>query len=509
MNNDLIRIIDSYAISKKNHIAYHFKDKTNTYSDLKRYSDALAKHIDSMKLPRNKPIMVFGGKSFEMVATFIAVIKSGHSYIPVDVDSPDDRLTIINTISNPVAVIAVEELPIRLSGIPVISKNDLKQIFLEHVEYQVTHAVRSDQTVYIIFTSGTTGVPKGVEISYRNLRNFINWIIGSDFQLPDNLQMLQQPAYSFDLSVMSLYPTLFKGGTLYGLSKKVTDNFAVLFTTLPTMPINVWVSTPSFINICLLEPTFNSENYPNLTHFLFCGEELTVNVVKALKVRFPQAAVFNTYGPTEATVAMTQIKITDQILTEFDRLPIGYVMPRMHARIIDAKGKPVAIGVRGELQIFGDSVSHNGYLNNSEKTNKVFSMVHGQTAYRTGDIAMIHQDGLVQYYGRKDFQIKINGYRVELEEVATILNKVSYVKQSVVVPKYNTHQQISMLIAYVILTENHFKNGLDLTTAIKSQLKELVMPYMIPQRIIYRATLPLSANGKVDIKSMIIEANTQ
>ncbi|MCH4163970.1 MAG: D-alanine--poly(phosphoribitol) ligase subunit DltA [Lentilactobacillus diolivorans] len=509
MKTDLIDVIDSYAKTKPDDVVYHYNDQINTYLDLKHYSDALAKHLDEMRLPNNRPILVFGDKSFAMIATFLAVIKSGHSYIPVDVDSPDERLILINKIAQPVAVIAVDDLPVNLGEVPVISAPTLSDIFQQPVDYQVTHAVSDDQTFYIIFTSGTTGVPKGVEISYNNLLSFVTWIAGTDFNLPENLQMLQQPAYSFDLSVMSLYPTLFKGGTLHVLSKKMTDNFLVLFTALPTLSINVWVSTPSFINICLLEPSFNSTNYPQLKHFLFCGEELTTRTARMLKQKFPQAHIFNTYGPTESTVAITQVEITNEMINEFDRLPIGYIMPGMHARIIDDDGNPVLDGSQGELQIFGTSVSHNGYINNPEKTKKAFSIIHGQNAYRTGDIAKIRQDGLIQYFGRRDFQVKMNGYRIELEDVAILVGKQKYVKQTAVVPKYNAQHQVSVLIAYIVPNENHFNSELELTAAIKRDLKESMMSYMIPQKIIYRKSLPLSKNGKIDIKSMINEANSQ
>lgn len=227
-----------------------------------------------------------------------------------------------------------------------------------------------------------------------------------------------------------------------------------------------------------------------------------------LKKKFPKAHVFNTYGPTEATVAMTQIEITDEVIQKFDRLPIGYVKNGMHIRIIDDDGHVVSDGTQGELEIYGSSVSK-GYINNPEKTKRVFSTLNDQPAYKTGDVATVRQDGLIQYYGRKDFQVKINGYRVELEDVAILVDKQKYVKQSVVVPKYNAQHQVSMLIAYIVPNENHFNNELDLTAAIKSDLKNSMMSYMIPQKIIYRKSLPLSPNGKVDIKSVINEVNSK
>lgn len=505
---DLIDTIDSYAKSNGDKVVYNYDGQQNTYAELKSYSDALAEHIDAMGLPINQPIIVFGGKSFDMIAAFIGVIKSGHSYIPVDVNSPKERLTMINAIAKPVAAIAVSELPAELPDIPVINQTELEQVFLERVDYHLTHAIHGDQTYYIIFTSGTTGVPKGVQISYRNLQSFVEWMVGDEFKLPVDLQMLQQPAYSFDLSVMSLYPTLFRGGTLHALSKKTTDNFIVLFTALRSLPINVWVSTLSFVDICLLESTFDQDHYPNLTHFLFCGEELTHQTAVSLKKRFPAAHVFNTYGPTESTVAITQVEITQAILEKDDRLPIGYMKPEMHARIVNDQGQALPEGDKGELVIYGTSVSK-GYINNPEKNAQAFYQINGQNAYRTGDITTMEKGGLLRYFGRKDFQIKLNGFRIELEDVSGIISKEEHIKQAVVVPKYNSQHTVSMLIAYIVPEENDFKTDLELTSAIKKNLAGMMMAYMIPQKLVYRKTLPLSTNGKIDIKAVISEVNTQ
>lgn len=508
MTESLIDQIDSYAISDGSKIAYHYENQQNTYGELKAYSDALAEHIDAMGLPINQPIIVFGGKSFEMIATFIGVVKSGHAYIPVDVNSPKERLEMINKIAEPVAVIAVADLPVAMPNVPTISKAELDQIFLERVNYHLTHAVSDDQTFYIIFTSGTTGVPKGVQISYNNLKSFVDWMVGDDFKLPTELQMLQQPAYSFDLSVMSLYPTLVRGGVLQVLSKKTTDNFIVLFTALRSLSINVWVSTPSFVDICLLESTFDQQHYPQLTHFLFCGEELTHQTAAALKKRFPDAHVFNTYGPTESTVAITQIEITNEILDTYDRLPIGYVKAGMQATVVDDKKMPVANGQKGELVIDGVGVSK-GYINNPEKNAQVFYKVGNANAYQTGDITSIDENGLLKYFGRKDFQIKLNGFRIELEDVSGIISKEAHIKQAVVVPKYNAQHTVSMLIAYIVPEDNDFKSELALTAAIKKNLSTMMMAYMIPQKLVYRKSLPLSTNGKIDIKAVIKEVNSQ
>lgn len=145
-----------------------------------------------------------------------------------------------------------------------------------------------------------------------------------DFGIKPGMHFLAQAPFSFDLSVFSIYPALVSGGMLKPLNKAVVQDFRQLFATLPALKLNVWVSTPSFMDICLMEPTFNGENVPELDMFLFCGEELT-KTAESLLDRFPNARIYNTYGPTEATVAISSIQIDQHVLDSYDRLPIGYV----------------------------------------------------------------------------------------------------------------------------------------------------------------------------------------
>ncbi len=508
MIKNVIKTIDDYARTQPTKVVYDVQGVQHTYAELKAYSDALAAHLDTLDLPAKAPIIVFGGQTFEMIATFLGVVKSGRAYIPIDTHSPNERLTMINEIAKPAAAIAVVDLPTGVGTTPVITPDQLDAIFKTTVDYQADHAAEGDDDYYIIFTSGTTGKPKGVEISHDNLLSYVNWMLSDDFGLPKQPNSLSQPPYSFDLSVMDLYPTLAMGGTLYALPKAVTDDFKQLFAALPTLPINVWVSTPSFMDICLLEPKFDAEHLPSLTHFLFCGEELTHKTAATLKKRFPDARIFNTYGPTETCVAVTQIEVTDDALAKFDRLPIGYAKADTKMMIVDEDGHEVPNGTEGELIISGPSVSK-GYLHNPEKTEKAFFSLDGQRAYHSGDIGTMDDDGLFRYRGRVDFQIKMHGYRIELEEVDHFLGQQQHIKQAVAVPKYNKEHKVTQMIAYVVPKSNDFETDFALTTAIKKDLQGMMMEYMIPQRFVYKESLPLTPNGKIDVKSIIKEVNPE
>lgn len=504
---NVIQAIDQIAEKTPERIAYDYLGKTHTYQELKHYSDALAEKITQMNLAPQTPIMVYGEQTFEMIATFLGCVKSGHAYIPIDKHSSNDRLTMIQEIANPAACIAVENLPIQLTGVSVITPSELHQIFQQNANEIVKNSVHGNQNFYIIFTSGTTGKPKGVQISHQNLTSFVNWML-ADFELPSHPTSLAQAPYSFDLSVMSLYPTLVSGGTLKVLPKNVTDNFKQLFEYLPEMKMNVWVSTPSFVDICLLEPTFDAEHLPGLSHFLFCGEELTHQTAELLKQRFPTAKIFNTYGPTETTVAVTAVEITQKVLNDYERLPIGKAKSDTTIEIVNDKGAVLPDGEEGEIVISGPGVSK-GYLNNPLKTANAFQSVGNRHIYHSGDLGKKDKNGMLRYLGRLDFQIKLHGYRIELEEVNHFLNAQKLIKQGVAVPKYDVNHKVSQLVAYVIAQETDAaETSIALTRAIKTDLQKTMMPYMVPNRFVFKNKLPLTANGKIDIKFIMSEVNS-
>ncbi|MCR1900548.1 D-alanine--poly(phosphoribitol) ligase subunit DltA [Ligilactobacillus apodemi] len=510
MSENLIKMIDQWAITEPTKVAYDYLGKTNTYADLKAYSDSLAAYLQQMALPKGAPLIVFGGQKFEMIAAFLAAVKTGHAYIPVDTHSPLERVEIIKEIAQPAACIAVDELPLKFTDLPVITPTQLNEIFAIKTPYHdVANYVSGDENFYIIFTSGTTGVPKGVQISHDNLVSFNNWM-QTDFGLSKDGVCLSQPPYSFDLSVMDLYPTLTAGKRLAVLPKETTDNFKELFSVLPELQVSEWVSTPSFMDICLLQPTFDAKHLPALTHFFFCGEELTHKTAATLKQRFPQAKIFNTYGPTEATVAVSAVEITSEVLENYQRLPIGKAKQDTQIVLLDENGKEVATGESGEILIVGPSVSK-GYLNNSEKTAKAFVTYNARPAYKTGDLGQFDENGQLLYKGRIDFQIKLHGFRIELEDVDHHLDKVSYVSQATTVPHYGKDHKVNQLVAYVVKDKDktaEFESDFKVTQAIKKELLETMMSYMMPQKFVYVDSLPLTANGKIDRKSLMKEVNS-
>ena len=508
--HDMIEAIEHFAQVQPDFPVYDILGQVHTYGDLKKDSDSLAAHIDRLGLPDKTPVVVFGGQEYEMLATFVALTKSGHAYIPIDSHSALERVAAIVEVAEPSLIIAINDFPLADVTAPIFSAEQVQTAFREGASYELSHPVQGDDNYYIIFTSGTTGKPKGVQISHSNLLSFTNWMItDKEFATPARPQMLAQPPYSFDLSVMYWAPTLALGGTLFALPSAVTQDFKQLFETILSLPIAIWTSTPSFADMALLSDDFNSQKLPQLTHFYFDGEELTVKTAQKLRDRFPQARIINAYGPTEATVALSAVAVTDEMLQNCKRLPIGYTKADSPTFVIDEEGQKVPNGQQGEIIVCGPAVSK-GYLNNPEKTAEAFFEFEGLPAYHTGDVGSMTDEGLLLYGGRMDFQIKFNGFRIELEDVSQNLNKSKYIESAVAVPRYNKDHKVQNLLAYVILKDGvaeQFEREIDITKAIKEDLQDIMMSYMMPSKFLYRETLPLTPNGKIDIKGLISEVN--
>ena len=507
---DMIETIEHFAQTQPDFPVYNVLGQVHTYGDLKADSDALAAKIDSLGLAPKSPVVVYGGQEYEMLATFVALTKAGHAYIPIDSHSALERVTAILEVAEPSLIIAIADFPLADTDAAILSLEEVRAAYAEKTAYEMNHPVKGDDNYYIIFTSGTTGKPKGVQISHDNLLSFTNWMItDKEFATPSRPQMLAQPPYSFDLSVMYWAPTLALGGTLYALPSSLTQDFKQLFEAILSLPVAIWTSTPSFADMAMLSEDFNSQKMPGITHFYFDGEELTVKTAQKLRERFPEARIINAYGPTEATVALSAVAITDEMLATLKRLPIGYTKEDSPTFIIDENGQKLPNGQQGEIIVCGPAVSK-GYLNNPEKTAEAFFEFEGLPAYHTGDVGTMTDEGLLLYGGRMDFQIKFNGYRIELEDVSQNLNKSKYIEAAVAVPRYNKDHKVQNLLAYVILKDGvaeQFDREIDITKAIKEDLQDIMMSYMMPSKFLYRESLPLTPNGKIDIKGLISEVN--
>ncbi|MDO4481643.1 MAG: D-alanine--poly(phosphoribitol) ligase subunit DltA [Bacillota bacterium] len=482
--------------------AFCVNGKSITYDSLWVDSGKLANSLERKMESYRGPLIVYGHKDPLMLTCFFACVKSGRAYCPVDVSMPVERVRDIAEKVNAPYILAAEEL--ELKGQSIISPSDLREMIKgETGEIGEDCWVKPEDLFYIIFTSGSTGTPKGVQITYENLNNFVNWsmTLGTDPEQKKGKAFLNQAPFSFDLSVMDIYTCLCSGGTLWSIPKSVQSNPEKLMECLAEGNINYWVSTPSFADICLADKSFCSDIIPDMEAFLFCGETLSLETAGRLRERFPNAKVINTYGPTESTVAVTGVEITDEILAENKALPVGRPKPGTYIKIIDSEGKSIGDGEKGEIMICGDTVS-TGYFKDKEKTDSLFSC-SGEKSYRTGDEGYL-SDGMLYYCGRIDLQVKLHGYRIELGDIEANLVQLPEVIRAAVVPK-RIDGKIKYLAGFVVcegeLPEDK-KEAFARAAKIKEGLKKKLPDYMVPKKIVFRESLPVTDNGKTDRRKL-------
>lgn len=503
-----MRILESInKFSEENRIALTCDGVDMTYNELNSTSEAIAAYILNTIGSDKTPILLYGNKENLMMAGMIGALKSGRAYVPIDISYPKERVEAIIDEVKPKLLFDFSEGN-EFKGLRVLKDEDIQVIINEYKDILVHRSnwVKDDENAYVLFTSGSTGKPKGVQISSNNLDNFVDWI--SEYLNLDESEerFMNQAAYSFDLSVTSIYPGLCYGKTLYSFSKKTLSSLKDLFNNLSSSDLNIWVSTPSFAGMCVTDKNFNVNMLKNLKSMVFVGEVLPKPLCEELLNRFPGTRIVNGYGPTEATVAVSANDMNREVLGEEDSLPIGYPMKTSIVKIVDEKGLEVAEGEKGEIIIVGPSVSK-GYFNNEEMTNKVFFYDdykgRQERAYKTGDLGY-YRNGNLYYCGRKDFQIKLNGYRIEIEDIENNLARVSNVKNAAVVP-VNKDDKIAYLTAFVELKEDNGLSGLKNGIAIKKELGELIPSYMVPRNIKIVKEFPTNINGKIDRKKLMEE----
>jgi D-alanine--poly(phosphoribitol) ligase subunit 1 len=357
-----------------------------------------------------------------------------------------------------------------------------------------------DHPYYVMFTSGSTGDPNGVVITRGCLGSFVGWMLEEQRLEPAAECFLNQALFSFDLSVMDLYLSLVTGGTLVSVTRDDIADFQRLFRTLEDSGVTVWVSTPSFARLCLAEPRFDWRMLPAVRRFLFCGETLTPEVARQLLARFPGSEVWNTYGPTEATVATTSVQVTMELLGRHAVLPVGYPKPGTAVFVVgDGTMEPLPDGQRGEIVIAGDNVSP-GYLERPTLNAQRFAQFNGQRAYRTGDIGHVH-DGLVFFDGRRDHQVKLHGHRVELGDIEANLCALEGVHDAVVLPVLR-NGQVDSLAAFVIGQDAGAGFNGSGSQWLRARLGDRVPAYMLPRVVRFVDRFPMTANGKVDRRKL-------
>jgi D-alanine--poly(phosphoribitol) ligase subunit 1 len=420
----------------------------------------------------SSPVVIIGHKEINYVVAIAGCLLLKIPYVPVDSKLyPVERIAYVKE-----AVGAGCVYDANINCFDVASNSKVAENY--------------ESVAYILFTSGSTGFPKGVMISRNSLIELSEWMI-KDFNLPHDAVFMNQAPFTFDLSVYELIAFLTTGGSCVLNDSAILSDINKFLTLQKTSGVSVWVSTPSFVQKFLLYKNFNYETLDKLGLFLFCGEVLPPTLVKELMLRFPNTKILNTYGPTEATVATSYVFIDEAVLAKYPVLPAGF--PKRDVSICIEEGEIIIVG--GNVML--------GYLNRPDLNGQKLILRDGVRGFKTGDLGEI-RDGMLFCHGRMDQQIKLNGYRIELEEIEQVLSASNSVLGCSIVPIKDADGAVLRLVAFVILADGcHHLVKKDLRLLLDAELLTKLPPYMRPSEYFVVDSFPLSANSKIDKKALL------
>jgi D-alanine--poly(phosphoribitol) ligase subunit 1 len=476
-----------------NKIAINDIKSKYTFLQIKQLSQNIAKHIMQHEI-RNMPIAVYMPKSCDAIITFAAISYSNNFYVPIDINSPQNRIkNIIETLQLKIAITNAENLDTLRSfyeGI-IICVDDLYNDTISDqadTDSGIFSLIDADP-VYCIFTSGSTGTPKGVIVSHKGVIDYIEWAIET-FNVDEKAIIANQAPFYFDNSTLDIYLMFAAGATLFIVPEKYYVFPAKLIEFLNQEKINFVFWVPSVLvniaNFNLLE----KQKPEYLEKVLFAGEVIPNKHLNYWRKHLPKCLYANLYGPTEITVDCTYY-IVNREFSDDESLPIGIPCRNSGILILNEKNELAGVNEQGELCVKGSSLAL-GYYNH-EKTDKAFvqnplNNHYNEIIYRTGDIAYWNDNGEIIYVGRKDSQIKHAGYRIELGEIENAVLGTGYIKTICVVYDKEKKEIVMFYTADTELNIGEFKK----------ELMRFLPKYMIPGKYIRLDELPMNANGKID-----------
>lgn len=449
-----------------------------TYGEMYQRSENLAKHIVERGAKR---VIVYGHKEYSMIVAYVACLRAGAAYIPVSPAQPVARRKAIAAQAGADLVLCA--VGRGFAGAGDIPTENIISLSETAPDVALPTEISDDALAYITYTSGSTGEPKGVKATRRNLINFIDWI-DRTIDLPAECEgsVLNLAMFSIDLSMVDIYYALSHGRTLITTNSEQQQHLSDLYPHMQDSNAAMIVMTPTLAEFLMRSPRFNREMMPKLRVIYLSGESLHPGTVRRLLERFDDdLAIYDGYGPTEATCNVSAARITNDMCD--NRLPVGIVATAAtEIRIMDG-GKEVPDGEEAEIVLFGDSVTA-GYDREGEESG--FCEIDGKPAYRTGDIGFKTEDGRLFWSYRKNSMIKVKGYRVEPGDVENHMTRIKGVTGCGVVERYGH------LVAYVTL--NREMTPGQVRAAARSHLPAHLIPGIV--RVV--DTLPMTENGKLD-----------
>lgn len=469
-------------------------DRESTFGEVTAHAKSIATYLSQYGNKRAVAVVI--DKSVNCIDAMMGTLYAGDYYIVVDVHSPKDRIeNIISTLDEPLIIAdsASAEVAHEVAGDSTV------------VEYETAVAASADETVladirhrmidmdiaYILFTSGSTGMPKGTVISHRALISYVNWVTG-EFDFDEKTSFGSQTPLYFSMSVTDFYSTV-KCGCTYNIIPKSYFSFPLnLIGFLNEKKINTIYWVPTAISILSNWKAFDVAKPEYLKNVLFAGEVMPTKQLNYWIKNLDGVKFANLFGPTETTDICT-FYVVDREFADDDSLPIGKACDNCDVFVVKEDGTEAAVGEEGELFVRSTFMA-DGYYGNPEKTASAFvqnplNKKFPERVYRTGDIVKYNDRGELIYISRKDFQIKRMGYRIELGEIEAGANSVPKVKACACI--YDKDDDCLALI---------YEGGVKDTSVVLDAVKNKVPPYMVPDKVLRIKEMPKNANGKLDRK---------
>ncbi|OMF96007.1 hypothetical protein BK144_05360 [Paenibacillus sp. FSL R7-0273] len=490
------RLFEEQAERISGHPAIRFNGISMTYGELNRQANLLAHKLIRKGVQRHDTVAVIVSRRFEMIIALLAVLKSGAAYVPVEPGYPLERKNYI--LSHSSAFAAITEDRERLN-VPAQIILDPELPAASGPADNPDIPLKEDDLAYIMYTSGSTGMPKGVMIGHRAAVNLIRWV-NRELDMGSGDKGLFITSVCFDLSVYDIFGMLAAGGTIVLCPEAQVADPKQLSSLLIDEEITFWNSVPTTLLYLVrhLAEAQPQARLPKLRQLFLSGDWIPLELARSCRYRFPQARLTALGGATEAAVWSIYYTV-DEVNPKWNSIPYGKPIDGNLFYILDEAGKPVARGEAGELFIGGIGLAR-GYMKEPNKTAgsflpDPFRNPRHDRMYKTGDLGRMMEDGNIEFLGRTDDQVKIRGFRVELKEVEKRLLECPGVRDAAVAAR--SHESGGQYLCAYLVSEHPLS-----LSGIKQQLSAQLPAYMLPSMFITLDKLPLNPNGKVDKKQL-------
>jgi len=490
-----------------------------SYREMEERSNRLARALQAAGCTPGDRVGLLLPKTIEAIVAMFAALKADCAYVPLDTASPAARIERILQLCECRCVLAEQSTAALLNELAdssgwtadtrigwmdsgaALSRGTPGGFCIQDIDQFPSNAVNSrhdaSATAHILFTSGSTGVPKGVVITHANVMHFVDWAIGYFGTGPDD-RISCHPPLHFDLSTFDIYGTIAAGAQLHLVPPEVSILPHRLACFIREAQLTQWFSVPSVLQHLRKFDVVRPNDFPALRRLLWCGEKLSTPTLRYWIERLPHVSFTNLYGPTEATIASSYYRVPACPGSDDAEIPIGSPCAGESLLVLDQKLNPVRRGEIGELYIAGVGLSP-GYWRDPVRTRAVFlpnphDPSAGERIYRTGDLARLGEDGMIYLLGRLDSQIKSRGHRIELGEVEAAMHAVPGVAEvAVVAIESGGVEGMSICCAYVPLRDAEVS-----PSVLTRQLARTLPRYMLPARWMGLEAMPRNRNGKTD-----------